>query len=443
MDNAKSTALSLTTKASKSFILTDQGLVVEGTPTLKEWIEAGKALRKAEHRLQWWVGDWMNFGERKYGKTYKEAAKLTGFKEETLRDYAYVASRFQLSIRIDNSFGHHQLVASAMPPPKEKIAKDNKSQKAYQRLKENPLDPPPSSPGEPELEKEPKPPKTRKGFIRRGIEWLTRAKKGDKCPKCGGDGEADGEPCKKCKAKGNIPWSVSRLRSELGKHKKDKEGYPNWLRFTDVWNFSACDESLGIAYPGRIPGQIVLNCLYYWTTKKDLVVDPMAGGGVTIDACKRYKRKCIAFDLKPSRKDILQGDATKPWPIEKPVGFVFTDPPYGSQLEDDYEGVAKLDYGEFLKAMTVIYRRSFEHLQPGGRLAILIAPTAIKSGEYIDTTFDLFSICTAELGYKLERRLSVPVSTQQIGPNVVEDCKTTKRLLAVIRDLLVFRKPNN
>jgi transcriptional regulator with XRE-family HTH domain len=44
----------------------------------------------------------------------------------------------------------------------------------------------------------------------------------------------------------------------------------------NVWNFAKNDPRLGYDYAGRIPGQIVMNLLYYYTEQEELVIDPMA-----------------------------------------------------------------------------------------------------------------------------------------------------------------------
>ncbi len=38
-----------------------------------------------------------------------------------------------------------------------------------------------------------------------------------------------------------------------------------WLKLTTLWNFSSCEQAFGFPFPGRIPGQIVRNILYYFT----------------------------------------------------------------------------------------------------------------------------------------------------------------------------------
>jgi DNA modification methylase len=45
-----------------------------------------------------------------------------------------------------------------------------------------------------------------------------------------------------------------------------------------------------------MPGQVVENLLHLCKIKKgELVVDPMAGGGTTLDVCKSKGVRCAAF----------------------------------------------------------------------------------------------------------------------------------------------------
>jgi 16S rRNA G966 N2-methylase RsmD len=100
-----------------AFTLATNGLAVEGEPTLDEWQEAGKFLRYAEGAVHWWVGDWLNYGERVYGKKYTEAEEVTGFDYQTVRDDKWVAGAVELSLRKDNlSHSHHKAVAALEPP---------------------------------------------------------------------------------------------------------------------------------------------------------------------------------------------------------------------------------------------------------------------------------------------------------------------------------------
>lgn len=50
-----------------------------------------------------------------------QAARVTGYDPKSLRNYAWVASRVQLSLRRDNlSYSHHELVAALEPDQQER-----------------------------------------------------------------------------------------------------------------------------------------------------------------------------------------------------------------------------------------------------------------------------------------------------------------------------------
>jgi hypothetical protein len=61
----------------------------------------------------WWLGDWIRYGDVKFGQKYSRAAKITGYDTQTLMNMVYVASRFEISRRRENlSWSHHETVAS-------------------------------------------------------------------------------------------------------------------------------------------------------------------------------------------------------------------------------------------------------------------------------------------------------------------------------------------
>jgi hypothetical protein len=73
-----------------------------------EWHRLGKQLSMHANASVWWLGDWLAFGQAKYGRRYKQAIAITGLDYQTLRNYAVVARRFEMSRRRDKlSFQHH------------------------------------------------------------------------------------------------------------------------------------------------------------------------------------------------------------------------------------------------------------------------------------------------------------------------------------------------
>lgn len=72
------------------------------------WRKLGAKFGAYANATPWWLGDWLAFGQLKYGHRYKDAIAATGLDYQTLRNYAMVARRFDVSRRRDNlSFQHH------------------------------------------------------------------------------------------------------------------------------------------------------------------------------------------------------------------------------------------------------------------------------------------------------------------------------------------------
>ena len=84
------------------------------------------------------------------------------------------------------------------------------------------------------------------------------------------------------------------------------------------------------------------NLLYLYTEPSGIVVDPFAGGGSTIDACKKHGRRYFVSDRKPiverehEIRKIELADGLPPVPRWKDVELVYLDPPYWKQAEGQY-----------------------------------------------------------------------------------------------------------
>jgi len=135
--------------------------------------------------------------------------------------------------------------------------------------------------------------------------------------------------------------------SRLEKLSENNDGLNCNPRPYDVWNFAECCDLMGYEYKGRIPGQIALQLLYFFTEQGDLIVDPMAGSGTMIDACLLMKRRCLAFDNNPDsyqkRVDIRDGEALKTiQSLKRQPDLIFLDPPYFKKLEDEYSSDSRL-----------------------------------------------------------------------------------------------------
>ena len=69
---------------------------------------------------------------------------------------------------------------------------------------------------------------------------------------------------------------VHRVLASFLENLENEPNPPESIRKDDVWNFSRCNKSYGFDFPGRIPGQIVENLVWYYTNIGDVVIDPMA-----------------------------------------------------------------------------------------------------------------------------------------------------------------------
>lgn len=81
-----------------------------------EWLATGRRLGAIGRCSQWWIGDWIRYGTSRWGEKYAEAARVTGYDVASLRNMAWVASRFDASLRNDKlTWSHHVLLAPLEP----------------------------------------------------------------------------------------------------------------------------------------------------------------------------------------------------------------------------------------------------------------------------------------------------------------------------------------
>jgi ParB/RepB/Spo0J family partition protein len=213
----------------------------------------------------------------------------------------------------------------------------------------------------------------------------------------------------------------------------------------DVWSFKH-DRAFGIPHPGSIPPGIVAHTLHYFTEPGALVVDPMAGGGTTLDVCESMGRRCLAYDLHPVRPEVGSHDVKQGFPPETSgCDLIFCDPPYHTMLARQYAqdcvaDVPLTDWTDFLDALA---RSAYATLRPGGRIALLLANQTEKDLPagfgYLDHAF-LGYQAMIRAGFLPERRISCPMDGSYL-PQHVRKARTDGRMLGQVRDLIVARKP--
>ena len=105
-------------------------LTISDSISIDEWKELGQNLKQVEGSVQFWIGDWARYGDKrgftgKYTdpKVYDELEAITGLTRGTLKVYKSVAENTSLSRLNDVSFGHHQEVAKLTPEKQETFLK--------------------------------------------------------------------------------------------------------------------------------------------------------------------------------------------------------------------------------------------------------------------------------------------------------------------------------
>lgn len=90
-------------------------------------------LSRQHKRIEWALGDAMNFAEHRYGDTYAQWADETGLSENTLATIKWVAGAVESSRRREDvGWSHHREVA-ALPPEKQDALLERAADKGMTR----------------------------------------------------------------------------------------------------------------------------------------------------------------------------------------------------------------------------------------------------------------------------------------------------------------------
>ncbi|MEV2250513.1 LmbU family transcriptional regulator [Streptomyces sp. NPDC050147] len=88
------------------------GLTLSPGLPLAEWRHIGRQIFVVSDSSAWWLGDWLIYGRKEYPDRYRKAVADTGLDYQTLRNYAWVAGKFEPAQRhAQLSFQHHAEVA--------------------------------------------------------------------------------------------------------------------------------------------------------------------------------------------------------------------------------------------------------------------------------------------------------------------------------------------
>lgn len=185
--------------------------------------------------------------------------------------------------------------------------------------------------------------------------------------------------------------AVEKERTESSKPKQtskpvEEAAEKPIIEATTLWDFPT--QSYGKTkkgdnkFQGVTPAFIIYNLVQRYTQPGDLVVDPMAGSGTTVDVCKEEGRKVIGYDIFPRHPDVIRNDA-RHIPLEdSSVDMVFIDSPYGDNVNysDDPESIGKISAETefFYDELETVTKEIHRILKPGKVMGWLIGDQWVK-----------------------------------------------------------------
>ncbi len=178
---------------------------------------------------------------------------------------------------------------------------------------------------------------------------------------------------------------------------------PLRIQPTTLWDYSSQHYGDTVQgdpnFPGATPSYIIWNLLQRYTKEKDLIIDPCAGSGTTLDVARDLNRRALGYDVHPTRKDIFRVDARKlPPELTAKADFVFIDPPYSTHLDygPDPRDIGKLSAAgkEYYLAMEQVIAEIHRVLKSGRHMALYVGDSyqhEKTSGRFFPIGFELFS----------------------------------------------------
>jgi hypothetical protein len=100
--------------------ITPTSLILSPATSFDDWQSIGGTLQTINAAHQWWIGDWLLFGEIHYGDRYAQAVELTKLSYGSIANIVWTARNVDLTRRRENlSFAHHSEVAPLEPDEQE------------------------------------------------------------------------------------------------------------------------------------------------------------------------------------------------------------------------------------------------------------------------------------------------------------------------------------
>ena len=203
-----------------------------------------------------------------------------------------------------------------------------------------------------------------------------------------------------------------------------------------------------VSHFGNSEQSFVDNLIYKFTAPGEIVIDPFAGGGSTLDVCRKRFRRCWIGDRKPivaREHEIREHDLVTDEPPDLKgrwgdVKLVFLDPPYWKQAEgkysDDKTDLANMELDSFHTELGKIVNM-FARKATNAHIALMIQPTQWRAPnkEYTDHICEVRDLVKK----KPINRYSAPYESQQLTPQMVNYEKENKTIsLVLTREIIIW-----
>jgi hypothetical protein len=103
--------------------LTPTGLKLPPNLSFEDWEGIGLHLQTLESQFErslqivrWAIGDWLRYGEHRWGEKYAQAVKQTGLSEQRLMTLNWLAEKVEISRRRKELTIEHHVAIAALPP---------------------------------------------------------------------------------------------------------------------------------------------------------------------------------------------------------------------------------------------------------------------------------------------------------------------------------------
>ena len=188
----------------------------------------------------------------------------------------------------------------------------------------------------------------------------------------------------------------------------------DWIKFTKSWFVlpaSKPDAERTALHPATFPMELALDFVEFFTKPGDMVLDPFAGTGTTLEAAERIGRRAVGIELNPQFAEfaksrsgcaVVCSDAMSA--LKDPerfayssVDYLFTSPPYWNMLRrsrggnddtrhrkrqaqgqalvysDDVNDLGNINEpAEFVRCLVAVFDKAYRVLKPGAYCTVVL-----------------------------------------------------------------------